>query len=104
MHTLTLAQIEHWGANIVLISSVLHTALPPYEVFSDYPGAMKFYKLILTLLSFLAVSRRSAVYQSISTAGGTVPSPAAITTGTTTPEKIQNAITDAKVSAAESKS
>jgi hypothetical protein len=46
-------------------------------VFNDYPSVMKFYKLILSLLSYGAISRRSAVYQSISTNGGTQPSQAA---------------------------
>lgn len=61
---------------VVAVSSLLHTILPPWEVFGDFPKVQKFYKLFVYIVGYAALNGRSTVYQSISTKNGAQPSPA----------------------------
>lgn len=59
------------GTEIVTGASVLHTILPPWEAFSDYPSVQKPYKLLVYIIGYAALNGRSTVYPSISTQNGT---------------------------------
>lgn len=50
--------------------SLLHTMLPPWEAFNDYPKVQKAYKLLVYLVGWFALNARSTVYKSISTKEG----------------------------------
>lgn len=65
-------------------ASVLHTVLPPWEAFNDFPSAQKYYKLLVYIVGYVALNGRSRVYPSLSTASGTKPSIAATSTDTET--------------------
>lgn len=69
---------------IVAGASVLHTVLPPWEAFNDFPSAQKYYKLLVYIVGYVALNGRSRVYPSLSTASGTKPSIAATSTDTET--------------------
>lgn len=62
---------------IVLVCSLAHTLLPPWEVFADYPRLQKAYKLGLYLLGYIALNGRSTLYKSIGTNNGSQVSAAA---------------------------
>jgi hypothetical protein len=64
-------------AGIVLIASVLHAVLPPWDFLSDFPTAQKYYKLVVYVVGYIALNARSTLYKSISTQDGTTPSAAA---------------------------
>ena len=57
-------------------ASVLHTILPPWEAFNDFPSAQKYYKLLIYIVGYVALNGRSTVYPSVSTKSGTQLSPA----------------------------
>ena len=65
------------GTEIVAGASLLHTVLPPWEAFNDFPTGQKYYKLLVYILGYVALNGRSTVYQSLSTASGTKASDAA---------------------------
>ncbi len=65
------------GTEVVAGASVLHTILPPWEAFNEFPTAQKYYKLFIYLVGYVALNGRSTVYPSLSTASGTKPSQAA---------------------------
>jgi hypothetical protein len=67
------------GTEIVTGASVLHTLLPPWEAFNDYPAIQKPYKVIVYIIGYAALNGRSTVYPSLSTQSGTQVSPAAVT-------------------------
>lgn len=62
---------------VVAGASLLHTFMPPWEAFSDYPNFQRRYKLLIYIVGYVALNGRSTVYQSISTQSGTKPSEAA---------------------------
>lgn len=74
MHAHNLIDI---GTETVAICSVLHTILPPWEAFNDFPAAQKYYKLLIYVIGYLALNGRSTIYRSVSTKDGAQPSPAA---------------------------
>jgi hypothetical protein len=74
LHTHNLIDI---GTETVAICSVLHTVLPPWEAFNDFPGPQKYYKLLIYIIGYLALNGRSTLYRSVSTKDGSVPSNAA---------------------------
>lgn len=49
--------------------SVLHTFLPPWDAdaFIPFPTFQKYYKLLIYVVGYIAISARSTVYKSIST-------------------------------------
>lgn len=66
--------IPHWlydyGAGAIVISSVLHTFLPPWEILNDFPTAQKYYKVLVYSIGYIAGNARSTVYKSISVNNG----------------------------------
>ena len=54
-------------ADTVLICSVAHTLLPPWDALSDFPTAQKYYKVFIYTIGYIALNGRSTVYKSIST-------------------------------------
>lgn len=55
------------ATGIVTVASVVHTLLPPWDAFNDFPRTQKVYKLIVYIVGYLAVNARSTVYPTIST-------------------------------------
>jgi hypothetical protein len=53
----------------VVISSVLHSALPPWdaEPFQAFPGFVRYYKLFIYIVGYVGLNARSTIYKSIST-------------------------------------
>lgn len=72
MHTHNLLDI---ATETVAVCSVLHTVLPPWEAFNDFPAVQKYYKLLIYVIGYMALNGRSTVYQGISTKNGTQPQP-----------------------------
>lgn len=66
---------------MVAICSLLHTMLPPWETFNDFPTVQKYYKLFIYIVGYAAGNARSAVYGTISTKDGQQPSVAAVGNG-----------------------
>ena len=69
---------------VVAGSSVVHTILPPWEAFNDFPVAQKYYKLLVYIVGYIALNGRSTVYPSLSTKSGSQPSLASNPTADTT--------------------
>lgn len=69
------------GTRILAVCSLLHTFLPPWEAFNDFPTLQKYYKLLVYCIGYAAGNGRSTVYRSISTKDGTQTSPAASQNG-----------------------
>lgn len=72
--------VEHitvWVTGVIAVCSLLHTVLPPWEIFNDYPSIQKWYKLMVIIIGALALNGRSRIYSSISTKSGTQLSEAA---------------------------
>ncbi len=65
---------------IIAGATLVHTFMPPWEAFSDFPELQKKYKLLVYLVGFIAGNARSTLYGSLSTKDGTVLSPAVIKT------------------------
>lgn len=75
---------QNWfdiGTKAVALCSVLHTVLPPWEAFNEFPSLQKWYKLFVYLVGYAALNGRSTVYPSLSTKDGTKPSPAVVNGG-----------------------
>lgn len=55
--------------SVIVGCSVLHTFLPPWdaEAFQPFPAFVKYYKVFIYVLGYVAINARSAVYKSIST-------------------------------------
>lgn len=70
-------QIFDFGMAVVGVCSVLHTFLPPWEAFNDYPRIQKAYKLFVYLVGWFGVNMRSTIYPQISTQEGAQASKAA---------------------------
>jgi hypothetical protein len=58
------------STEIVAGASLLHTVLPPWEVFVDFPAGQKYYKLFIYIVGYIALAGRSTVYPSLSTNSG----------------------------------
>lgn len=71
------------GAEVVSGASILHTILPPWEAFNDFPTVQKYYKLLIYIVGYVALNGRSTVYPSVSTKDGTQPSPVVVKTQAT---------------------
>ena len=57
-------------SRVVLVSSLSHTVLPPWEVLDDFPRVQKVYKAFVFFVGYAAISQRSNLYRSISTGNG----------------------------------
>lgn len=53
-------------ATLVLICSVLHTILPPWDVFNDFPRTQKYYKVVIYTVGYIALNARSTAYKQLS--------------------------------------
>jgi hypothetical protein len=62
--------MPHWVfdyiSGSVLVCSVLHTLLPPWDCLSDFPRAQKYYKLFVYIVGYIGINGRSTVYSLIS--------------------------------------
>lgn len=65
------------ATEIVAGASLVHTLLPPWEAFNDFPTGQKYYKLFVFIVGYIALNGRSTVYPSLSTGSGTKTSDAA---------------------------
>lgn len=57
-------QLHHWldcCGGIVIGASVLHTILPPYEQFNDWPRFQGRYKFALIFIQAIAINGRKAM-------------------------------------------
>ena len=68
-------QIHFWKdivADIIVISAILHTLLPPWDAdaIAQFPTFQKYYRLAIYLLGYVALHARSTFYPSISTSNG----------------------------------
>jgi hypothetical protein len=59
-------RLFHWGASIIVISTFLHTFLPPWDFLNDFPTLQKYYKLLIYIVGYTAGNARSTVWQKIS--------------------------------------
>lgn len=46
---------------VVASASLLHTLLPPWEAFDDFPGVQKYYKVLIYFVGYVALNGRSSV-------------------------------------------
>lgn len=60
----------------ITAASILHTLLPPWEAFNDFPTVQKYYKLFVYIVGYAALNGRSTVYPTLSTKDGTQSSKA----------------------------
>jgi len=81
----TLDHVEHVGLAIPVVASVLHTFLPPWEAFGDFPTLQKYYKLFVYCVGYVGLNARSTVWKSLSTNSGQQPSVAALNGSATQP-------------------
>jgi hypothetical protein len=56
-------------ARTVFIASLVHSFLPPWDAdaFKPFPSFVKFYKVLIYIVGYVAINARSTVYPSIST-------------------------------------
>lgn len=52
---------------VIAFSSLLHTILPPWDGFEDFPIFQKYYKVFIYVVGYAALNGRSTIYKSIST-------------------------------------
>lgn len=67
----TMAAFWSVVSSVVTVCSFLHTVMPPWEAFNDFPSVQKYYKLLLFTVGYIALNGRSTVYPSLSTQSGT---------------------------------
>lgn len=62
--------LPHWvfdyAAGTIVVCSLLHTFLPPWDFLADFPRAQKYYKAFVYVIGYIAMNARSTVYSSIS--------------------------------------
>lgn len=56
---------------LTFVCSLLHSLLPPWDGFGDFPRFQKYYKAFVYTVGYLGVNARSAIHPSISTQNGT---------------------------------
>lgn len=71
-------QFFDYAAATIVVCSILHTFLPPWDFLADFPRAQKYYKILIYVIGYIAGNARSTVYKSLSTSEGTVVSSAAL--------------------------
>ena len=59
-------QLVDLATETVVVCSLLHTFLPPWDFLSDFPRAQKYYKAIVYVIGYIGLNARSTVYQSVS--------------------------------------
>jgi hypothetical protein len=57
------------ATRVVFVASILHSVLPPWdaEPFQPFPTFIKFYKVFIYVIGYVAINARSTIYKSIST-------------------------------------
>jgi hypothetical protein len=60
--TQMLSYLFEYGSKAVLICSILHTLLPPWENFEEWPVLQRYYKLFVFLVGYIALNARSTIY------------------------------------------
>lgn len=65
----TIHVLKDIAAEVIVACSVAHSVLPPWdaEAFKPYPRFVKFYKVFVYLVGYVAINMRSTIYRSIST-------------------------------------
>lgn len=63
--------VEH----IVVVSSLLHLVLPPYETFDEFPTFKKYYKLVVLIIGNIALNKRQALVGLYKKNGQAAPDP-----------------------------
>lgn len=53
----------HIILRIIVIASVVHIFLPPYDVFNDFPKFQKYYKLFVSVVGYIALNARGKMIQ-----------------------------------------
>lgn len=64
-----LIAVEH----VIVVCSVLHMLLPPYETFDEFPRFRQYYKLIVLIVGNISLNKRESVvglYQRVKAANG----------------------------------
>lgn len=64
---ITQHQLMDIGTETIVVCSLLHTFLPPWDFLNDFPRAQKYYKLAVYIIGYVALNGRSTVYRSLST-------------------------------------
>lgn len=62
---ITQHQLLDIATETVVVCSILHNFLPPWDFLNDFPRAQKYYKLAIYLIGYVALNARSTVYKSI---------------------------------------
>jgi len=63
---ITQHQMLDAATETVFVCSILHSLLPPWDAFGDFPRVQKYYKLFIYIIGYMALSARSTVYSSVS--------------------------------------
>lgn len=63
----------HAIGGTIIVCSILHSTLPPWDFLNDFPTLQKYYKLLIYVIGYVALNARSTVYKSISTTQPTQP-------------------------------
>lgn len=58
-------------SGVIIFCSLVHTILPPWDGYADFPRFQKYYKACVYTVGYIALNARSTVHPSISTAEGT---------------------------------
>lgn len=66
MYHITYHDVKDVIEQTVVICSVLHTFLPPWDFLVDFPRVQKVYKVVIYVIGYVAISGRSAVYRKLS--------------------------------------
>jgi hypothetical protein len=69
----------------VVVCSLLHTFLPPWDFLAPWPRAQKVYRAIIYVIGYVAINARSTVYPSVSTDDGQHASQASLQTSANSP-------------------
>jgi len=73
------------GAEVVTVCSLLHTFLPPWDFLQDFPKAIRYYKLFIYAIGYVALNGRSTVYQKTIAMPNQVPTPMVLEASPKTP-------------------
>lgn len=55
--------VLHIVLRVIVVSSVVHIFLPPYDVFNDFPRFQKYYKLFVAVVGYVALNARGKLIQ-----------------------------------------
>lgn len=78
MNTEFVALVLDKAVYFVFYCSVVYALLPPNEIFNDFPGFQKYYKLIVAVIGYFALNARGKLiqlYPSVNKKNDTVVTP-----------------------------